>query len=509
MRLILLTIFSLSLSTPLFAQAPLSAIEWLSESIKHPPEFTIPPAEDHLVPPTFMDITVVTGLSPVSSDAIGLLSPELTGFSADLWGDMRAIEIATMVAEFQNEGLPEAKNLFRRILLAQTNPAMDDTQSGLILQSRIQKLFEIGALDAAEALVTLDTGSNPELFAQMFDIAILTQRTIEVCKILQKTPAISDDLSTRVYCLARSGDWNAAAITLSLAGTIGEIDPAREEMLIRFLDPELFVEEPDPAIPDPLTVMDFVLREAVFLPRPAGHLPLPYLYRDIGSRAPQRAKMEASERLVKAGSMPSDLLFDAYREGKAAVSGGVWGRANAVQELDAALAENNEGAVLLAVENAVELFAINGLTTALAQEFAGQLAGVAHGNTVNELLLLNAISVVDGAQIAPNSPSQELALAILDPTLEPPKINGNAMLNAIANGLWSDAPDTPTANLLAETLASGRQGAAILSALELLANGALSDPESIRAGLYTLREAGQEDAAKRLAIQILLLPQGI
>ncbi len=53
-----------------------------------------------------------------------------------------------------------------------------------------------------------------------------------------------------------------------------------------------------------------------------------------------------------------------------------------------------------------------------------------------------------------------------------------------------------------------RPGQAILASLRLLSDGAMADPEGIRTGLYVLSAAGQSKAAERIAVQILLLPQG-
>ncbi|MHA1127782.1 MAG: hypothetical protein ACTSRN_02385 [Alphaproteobacteria bacterium] len=501
-------------ATPMLAQTPLSAIDWLSESIKDPPEFQLTPDSEPLVPLTFQDIKIETNLSPVSPDAIGLLAPYLTGFSADLWGNMRAAEVADLLANHQNTGVPEAKNVFRRILLAQTNPAPDDTQNGLILQTRIDRLFEIGALDAAEALVALDTTVNPELFARMFDIAILTQRTTKTCDILKAAPALSNDLSTRVYCLARGGDWNAAALTLSLGASIGAIEPAREEMLIRFLDPELFEGEPNPVAPTPLTVMDFILREAVFLPRPAGRMPLPYLYRDIGTRAPQRARMKASERLVKAGSMPANLLFAAYRDGDAASSGGIWGRASSVQGLDAALTRGNPNIISRKLIDATQALASNGLWVAMADEYAKPLSRLIYSSEfedirslVVELLLLSGTSSDAWLDYEKLNVRQRLALAVIHKE-QPVFAENDALAHAVAAGLWGQKPDSLLAKRMLRTLDNGRQGQVILAALKLLSDGAMSDPEGIRTGLYVLSAAGQSKAAERIAVQILLLPQG-
>lgn len=515
MRAPLVLLAVCGISSAALAQTPLSAIDWLSESIKDPPEFNVPPDSTPLIAPILPDIFVKKGLDPVSPDAIGFLSPTLTGFSADLWGDMPATDIVELLSNFPNGGVPEAKNLFRRILLAQVNPAPDDRQDGLVLMARVDWLMKIGALDAAEALIALAPVSNAAIFQRKFEIALLTDRTAAVCETLKNTPTISSDLSTRVYCLARGGDWNAAAITLSLGGAIGAIDPAREEALIRFLDPELFEDAPDPEAPEPLGVMDFVLREAVLLPRPHGLMPLPYLYRDIGDRAPLRAKIEASERLVIAGSLPSNLLFAAYREGKAAASGGVWGRANAIQSLDNALAGGDDIEIAETVDEAYRALADAHLLHALAEEFAEMLSELPYSPKMSasrlqmlDLMYFANISNTHWSEGAVLDQNRQLAKAIveLSPLVEDPA--SSALLKSIVNGLEGDAPDNQTAKQLLNQLEQGQQGQVILASLRLLANGALADPEGVRTALYVLGAAGQSAVARRIAVQILLLPVG-
>ncbi len=516
MRLFYLVFLStLGIAASASAQAPLSAIEWLSDSIKNPPEFVIPTDTTPLVVPHIMGISVENGLTPVSPDAIGLLSPALTGFSAGLWGDMLAGDIADLLTNFPNEGTPEARSLFRRILLAQANPAPNDIQNGLVLQARVARLLDIGALDAAEALIALAPVTNPSIFKQKFNIAILTNRTTKVCKTLRATPGISHDLSARVFCLARSGDWNAAAITLSLGAGIGAIEPAREEMLIRFLDPELFEGAPDPTAPNPMGIMDFALRESVLLPRPTGLLPLPYLYRDIGTRTPLRAKLEASERLVMAGSLPSNLLFAAYREGKPASSGGVWGRADSVQMLDKALNEGDVDKISPAISDIYVEFANAGLLNALAEEYGKALSTLEYSPAyadaklpVLDLLHLANVSNKTWADSAVLDESRRLALAIATraPLIIDPA--GSAMQQSIINGLNGPLQDSPAAARLLNLLEENRQGQAILASLRLLSSGSLADPEGVRTGLYVLVAAGQSASARKIAVQILLLPVG-
>ena len=82
----LATLVLITVASVAAALAPLSAIDWLSESINNPPEFKIEPETEPLVEPIVQTISIKKGLSPVSPDAIGLLSPSLTGFFSKFMG---------------------------------------------------------------------------------------------------------------------------------------------------------------------------------------------------------------------------------------------------------------------------------------------------------------------------------------------------------------------------------------------------------------------------------------
>jgi len=514
-RLLTLVIVTFSLPNIALAQAPLSAIDWLTESLNDPPHFDAQREDELLRPPVTQQVFITNGLSATSPDSIGLLAPSVTGFSANLWGGASTRTVARRIRNFPLKGVPEAKNLFRRILLAQANPTFDVTGHGQILQARLERLFEIGALDAAEALIAQIVSPTPNFFEQAFEVAILTDRTTQICEALKNAPALSNDLSTRIYCLARGGDWNAAAITLSLGAGIGAIEPEREDMLIRYLDPELFEGEPDPVPPTPMTTMDFVLREAVLLPRPTGALPLPYLYRDIGLRAPLRSRIEASERLVRAGSLPSSLLFAAYRTGEAASSGGVWGRKEAVQRLDAALESGKSKRIARAIIETANALGEVGLLVAMAEEYGPNLVGLEYSRkyedaatVILDLLHLADTMSVEWEQHGALSEHQLLAQKLVTHAPLDGDLPESSIARAVVRGLAGNPPKNTRARDLLSLLDAGNQGAAILRALRLLSDGADTDPANIRTGLYVLSAAGQSTAARKIAVQILLLPKG-
>ncbi|AMY70029.1 hypothetical protein [Frigidibacter mobilis] len=153
----------------------------------------------------------------------------------------------------------------------------------------------------------------------------------------------------RIFCLARGGDWNAAALTLSTGEALGHIDAETGTLLARFLDPELAdgaEDLPLPARPSPLVLR---LMEAVGQPMPTTTLPLAFAQSDLRSNSGWKTRIEAGERLARTGAIGPNLLLGLYTERGPAASGGVWDRVAAVQALEAALAASDMDAVARAL----------------------------------------------------------------------------------------------------------------------------------------------------------------
>ena len=499
---------ALALALPAAAQAPRSAIPWLSQSIEienTPP----PPSRPTELRSGADDAITVTPLGAVSRDGVGVLSPEATGFSAALWGSLSSAEVAALIDTYPDEGVPATRALFRRLLLAETVAPKDGGTAAPALLARIDRLLGIGALDDARALVERAGPETPELFRRWFDIGILLDDAAEPCAALRQNPSLSPTLPARVFCLARGGDWNAAEITLTLGQQVGSIDDDQQALLARFLDPTLFEEEPEPPVPEPLTALDFLMREAVGLERPAGPLPLAFLQMDIGEHTPMRMRVEAAERLVQVGAIAAPTLIAAYRAGEPAASGGVWARAQAVQALDAALAEGDGvGPALVAADTAL---AARGLRVALAEGYGVQLARLdaamldAESRRVLAELLLLAGEAAAAAQAAGAPPDDRMALLLAIAGVgEPPRSGTDDRGAAALAGLSATAPADGREAELAQAVARGPQGEAILDALTLVQAGTGVDPQALRAALLTLRLAGQEPAARAIAIETLL-----
>lgn len=505
---------------PSAAAEPRSAIPWLSESIVLPPAAPLAERARPAVPsaaPTAPGAITMTPLAAVGSEAVGLLPPGRTGLPKDLWGPTSALKARALILDHPEGGVPEARALFRRLLLAEADPPPGAGSGSGLLVARVDRLLGMGAVEEAEALIALGGPDSPALFRRWFDAGLLLDRAEPACAALRDNPALSPTLPARVFCLARGGDWNAAEITLTLGRDLGEITPEGEAALARFLDPALFEGELDPAPPDPLTPLDFLLREAVGLPRPAGALPLAFLHADLAEYAPMRVRITSGERLVLSGALPGNVLFAAYRAGEPAASGGVWDRAAAVQALDAAFAEGTPEAVGPALEAADAALSARGLRVALAEEYAGRLAALdpaaldeaARGRAF-ELLLLGGRREAARRAAGAAPEGREAALLALAGTGPAPDRTGiaDARLAAALAGLDAVAPSDPREERLAALLAEERVGEAVIGALDLLAAGPLIDPPALRAAVFALAGAGLREPARRIALQTLLAPEG-
>lgn len=502
-----------SLAQPLGAEPPLSAIPWLSESLTAP--VVEPETSPNALQPLETESISVTALGGAERDALGILPSESTGFSRDFWGPTDLETARTLIAETRSGGVPETRALFLRLLLAEAEPPQGDETGGTLLTARIDRLLREGALEQADALILFADPANPELFRRWFDIGLLTDNAEPSCEALRRNPSLSPTLPARVFCLARGGDWNAAEITLTLGQQLGSISPEQEAILARFLDPELFETEAPPPVPDPLTPLDFLMREAVGLPRPPGQLPLAFLHHDLGEHTPMRMRIDAAERLVRSGAISPAPLFAAYRAGAPAASGGAWDRAAAIQSLDAAFETGTTDGIAAALGDADVRLSEAGFRVALASETAAALAGLSPEDLpddararVFELLLL-AEEDDAAVRFLPESLSPRQATAAdllrLDTGAAAPQAAGDALADA-ARAAFAPGPggDEMPKTGFGDAIADGREAEAILRSIDLLADGNQTPPQSLTLALRTLSAAGQDTAARRIAAETLL-----
>ena len=372
------------------AQEPLSASDWLSGSVRNPPRESSawrpgaqrPPVRDALPTRTIPPVAesgaagnvTVSRLDRPDPDMSGTIAADVAGLPADLWQGSDVDRIAQLIAETPAR-LPSMNALMHRLLLAQmTPPRVNEDQSGLLFLARADRLLGIGDVQAARNLLKGAGPAAPETFRRLFDIALLEGDEPQACALMDRTPGIAPSFAARIFCLAQSGDWSAAALAMHGAETLGLIDAERIELLHHFLDDAYVDLNATLTPPDPVTPLDFRMHEAIGQPLPTATLPLAFAHSDLRQNGGWKARIEAAERLVKAGALGPKDLHRIYGEQKPAASGGVWERAAAVQAFDQALADGDPGRAL---PEAFDTFAAASMGGVLASMIAGDLAALA------------------------------------------------------------------------------------------------------------------------------------
>lgn len=507
--LILLSAFlatggALRAETP--AAEPLSAIDWLSRSVATPAAMQpVRPAE----PPVAASVTrppiTITPIDGPSLDALGLSPAARSGLPRDLWGTTAPADLARMIRSERVDTLPAIQSLLYTLLLAELNPPVDSGGHGALFLARIDKLLDLGALDPALSLLELVDNPPPEVFRRWFDVALLTGEEDRACEVMRKTPGISPTFPARVFCLARGGDWNAAALSLRTGETLGYIEPEMVPLLERFLDPALADEAPDlpePARPSPLVLR---LMEAIGQPLQTSTLPLAFAQADLRSNAGWKTRLEAAERLARTGAIEPNLLLGLYTERQAAASGGVWERVRAIQTLDAAVGAGDRKATALALVAAWRQMADVELEVPFAALYGRALADMALDGDAGALafrigLLCDGYEAVARARKPRDGEEAFLAgLARGDAAGTVPPDQMGAAIQAAFTGAPAPAPDFQA------LLDEHRTGEALLKAIDEITDGARGDLRDVTEGLVLLRHVGLETTARRAALELVLL----
>jgi len=520
----------LALALPLGAEQPLSAIDWLSKSVKEKPltpdvapkpaELTPAPATPapvlirpdqpaiSAVPaPGAPDITV-TPLADVEKDAVGLLPSAISGLPANFWGDSDTATLAGLIRRQPTDSLPEVQSLLYTILLAEVNAPKSDKSGAQLLLARTDKLLDFGALEQAQALLERAGPSEAEIFRRWFDVSLLTGHVDHACVAMQAAPGFAPTLEARIFCLARNGDWNAAAVTLATGETLGFITKAKADLLSRFLDPGMYEGTPDLPVPAPLTPLDFTMREAIAQPRPTGALPPAFLGADLSPNSPWRNKIEAAERLVRLGALTPNQLIELYTAKVPAASGGIWDRAAAIQAFDVALLSGDVASISTTLPTAYSAMRDVALEVPFANHYGDRLEKFSLTGKAADIAfrveMLSKGYETAARHASPTTDKQKfvIAVALGAQAGNLAKIPPSGTLEAaIAAAFLQPVPAGPLFDLLAK----GDLGEAILRAMLLLKDGAFADPGDIQAALATFRAVGLEDAARRTAIELLLL----
>lgn len=490
------------------ADAPMSAIDWLSQSVASPISAVRPATGGQPVTGGVQASEGAISVSPIlgpSLDALGLLSTAKTGLPANLWGPTRSDEAVRLIHAERTETLPAIQSLLYTLLLAEVSPPAGTDADGKVFLARVDKLLDLGALDPALALLELPAQPTAETFRRQFDAALLLGEEDRACKVLGDNPQIAPSFPARIFCLARAGDWDAAALSLRTGTALGFVTEPPATLLAEFLDDALAEDSPPLAPPEHPTPLDLRLYEAIGQPIATTTLPVAFAQSDLRTNNGWRARIEAAERLARTAAIEPNMLFGLYTEQKAAASGGIWDRVAAIAALDDALTEGNPDHVAIALPAAWQQMAAIELELPLADFYGPALARMAlHGDTAALAFRIGLLGG-DYEKVAAARQADDaieafligLAKGHLD-GLAPPDQMGAAIKAAFDK----TTPPDPDFDLL---LADGRLGEAILRAIDHVTDGARGDLRDVTSGLQLLRRVGLESVARRSALQLILL----
>jgi hypothetical protein len=500
---------------PLLAQngddAPLSAIDWLSQSVQTPITAAAPlepmsPAEPPVANSAATPDVTVSPLDSGSPDGVGLLPPSVTGLPRTLWSASDEDTLTTLVQAERVESLPAVQELIITLMLAEADAPVGAGAEGRLFLARVDKLLELGALDPAQSLLEAAGPDTPALFRRWFDVALLIGTEDTACQVLRDKPDVSPTYPARIFCLARGGEWESAALILNTGRALGDISDDEDALLSRFLDPTEYEGEPPlpaPTRPSPLV---FRMREAIGEGLPTSTLPRAFAQADLRSTTGWKSQIEAAERLARNGAVDDNILKSVYMARTPAASGGVWDRVAAFQQFDAAITARDAAAVARTLPAVWSAMQTARTEVPFARLYAKDLIALA----------LNDAAAALAFRIALVSNDYEAAAL----SYRPADSDGR-FLQALARGDLSEQPAGPgdpkraavaaafggaaVPASIAAQISDGKLGEALLRAISLFNQGLAGDPGSITEALSVFRSVGLEDQARRAALQYLLL----
>jgi hypothetical protein len=472
-------------------------LPWLSDTVTRPHANVATSA-------TRPDFEILP-IDAVELDAVGLLPRSITGLPATLWGTSDAEDLARLFRAQPVTGLPAALSLTEMLALAElAPPANGGTQDGELFLARVDMLLARGALDPALALMERAGATDPQVFRRFFDVSLLIGHGDRACRAMDANPDIAPTFPARIFCLARGGDWAAAALSFGTGEALGRFDPLEADLIARFLDPQLFEGE-GPLPRDPaLTPLAFEMRMAIAERPDLTGEPLALVHADLSPLAGWRGQLAAVERLTRSGAVEPQQWFAIYTSRVPAASGGVWDRVAAIQALDAALLAGNAADVAARLPEAFDHMREAGLTVAFATIFAERLQRVPLTGEAGLLarrigLLSPMYERIAQSAIAQNDLERMVFAVAQGQSVEAPVPGDDAISVAVA-GAFSG---TPAPHGYGWLLDNDRMGEAFLRAALVLSDRE-ADPGDIGAALVLLREVGFEDVARRSALQLLL-----
>ncbi len=383
---ILISIILFCKFSAIYSDEGISTSKWPNSKTEDKPVFIFLP--EKLNKSRVISKVQEISLGNANLNSIGIISAENTTFPANLWNRSDESVLAKKITEIPELKLASANKIFKRLLILDAEPPINTignkNMGSIFLISRVDRLIEMGAIDEAETILDYIKNPNYDLLRRKIDIASITGRLQETCKKIRRHFNSSDILKFKIICLAREGDWNAAAILLSVGSTLKLFSSTEKKLLLNFLDPEINIKIAEEEIKENLSPINFYLflsRGSIFHSK---DLSPKYAYTLSSSGNSLMERIQSSEKLVKNFSMNSHHLFSLYRSAGQTDESNKNVLVSSVVNLDKAFKGTDKRIQLRALKTAINVFYKNNLLSQFAKEYEPILLKIRPSNNFSE-----------------------------------------------------------------------------------------------------------------------------
>ena len=476
-------ILCLSAQIGVAQNAPLSAIDWLDE--KNAPA----DASESIYPDPIVEPEIqVVPLEDISRNSVGLLPARVTGLPSHLWRESQSNALETLLNEFPAEHNPVIHSFLFNLLLTEADAPVEDQRTHAFLKARIRKLIDLGAVDAAHAMLERAAPLPPSLVPLLFELSLYDASIEPSCDPVLALGPNYPDAAARIYCLARRGDWLTATLVLDATEALGEFTGRTAALLHIYLETET-EDEIDANLPPNLRVsaLDYRLYDAIGLPLTPDLLPRAFAVSDLSGDNGWRAQLIAAERLAQTGAIGDNRFLGIYSANTPSASGGIWDRVAAFQAFETALQTDVD--VTAALDQAWSKFYATDLARTFANIFAEDVANAA----LTTPAAMDVILMSNRYDAAPETNDFRTFVAHGIMPVTPP-------LPPMERAIYDAFLEPRIPFVVEQMIAQGRLGEAILATLIQLDKGSAGDVRDLHESLSTLRLIGLEDLARRAAI---------
>ena len=488
--------YCLLLASPLTAQSPLSAIDWLS---KENNMFQRSILEEKNVDVDKTNDIQVSTLNSSEYQAVGLLPIYVTGIPTTIWRNSSFDDLEYSFRTMPTFSYSPIQELVYSLLLAEARPPLDEPSRYAFLEVRLNKLLNYGAVDPAIALIERASPVPERMVPLLFDISLLSSNNFPVCDPVFQNTRNRDLQAELIYCYARKGDWLTAHLILKTEEVLGDLTAQEVSLLDRYLEVDFNVDFNAFLPPSEfITPLEYRLYEAIGEPIPAEYLPIQYSQSDLSGENGWRAQVIAAERLSSTGAIPENQILGIYTNHSPGASGGIWERVKVVNELDSALDDKKNFEE--SFQDAWKVFKQTDQLTVFAKLFGlrvfeENLSSKSKKIAANLLLLTNNFKVTEDYW----DPS-DIRFGLTTGDFSQVKVSDET--EKIILQIFTE-PSMPF--LVEQKLNQGKLGEVILNALLQFEMGIEGNLKDLSESLSTLNLIGLETTARRAALTHLVL----